>query len=281
MHYWAIVPAAGSSRRMGAAAGAAAVPKQYLTLAGRSVLEWSLEPFLQDAACRGIVVVLAADDMRWPRSTLAGHPRIATARGGAERADSVRSGLAALRGRVRDEDWVLVHDAARPCLSTQELQRLCERLQADEVGGLLAAAIVDTVKRSDESGRVLETLPRSVLWRALTPQMFRCGLLQRALELAVERGLSVSDEAQALEALGLQPRLVPGDSDNIKITVPADLQRAERILAARSAVRDGVAGGCTAGSSQPPQRADRSDPPDRCESSGSDAPVSMPDRKPV
>jgi 2-C-methyl-D-erythritol 4-phosphate cytidylyltransferase len=226
---WVIVPAAGSGRRM----GAGGVPKQYLPLAGRTVLEWSLRAFLGRGDCRAIVVVLAADDERWSGLSVAQDPRVLVARGGEERADSVRAGLEALATRAADEDWVLVHDAARPCLRDEELARLIEVLSDDPVGGLLAVPVVDTLKRGDDADRVRETVPRTSLWRAATPQMFRCGLLRRALAAAAAGRMSVTDESQAIEALGLQPRLVAGDADNIKITVVDDRARAERILQSR------------------------------------------------
>ncbi|MBL8269606.1 2-C-methyl-D-erythritol 4-phosphate cytidylyltransferase [Steroidobacter sp.] len=228
--FWVIVPAAGSARRMGAA-----VPKQYLSLAGRSVIEWSLAPFLAHQRTAGIVVVLAEQDARWTQTGLAGNAKITTASGGAERMDSVLAGLKALQGRATAEDWVLVHDAARPCLTTTDVDKLLSELSDDPVGGLLAAPVVDTLKRADASGRVAQTVTREKLWRALTPQMFRRDVLQRALEAALASGVAVTDEAQAVEALGLQPKLVAGCADNIKITLPEDLLRAERILKSRSA----------------------------------------------
>ncbi|HEY0683631.1 MAG TPA: 2-C-methyl-D-erythritol 4-phosphate cytidylyltransferase [Steroidobacter sp.] len=228
--FWVVVPAAGSARRMGGA-----VPKQYLPLAGRTVIEWSLGPFLAHERAAGIVVALANQDQRWSQTALAGDARIATTIGGAERMDSVLAGLRALQDRVAADDWVLVHDAARPCLSSADLNHLLTELSQDAVGGLLAAPVVDTLKRADGGDRVAETVPRDKLWRALTPQMFRRDILQRALEGALSRGVAVTDEAQAVEALGLQPKLVAGDADNIKITLPEDLLRAERILKSRSA----------------------------------------------
>lgn len=228
--FWVIVPAAGSARRMGAA-----VPKQYLPLAGRTVIEWSLAPFLAHARCAGIVVVLAEQDQRWPQTELARHAKIVTTTGGAERMDSVLAGLRILHDQAAPDDWVLVHDAARPCLSAADLQSLLDELRDDAVGGLLAAPIVDTLKRADDGGRVAQTVAREKLWRALTPQMFRRDILQRALEQALAQGVAVTDDAQAVEALGLQPKLVAGDADNIKITLPEDLLRAERILRSRSA----------------------------------------------
>lgn len=149
--------------------------------------------------------------------------------------DSVLAGLKALEARAGAGDWVLVHDAARPCLSRVDLDRLLNELSDDEVGGLLAAPVVDTLKRADEQQRIDRTVPREKLWRALTPQLFRFELLRRALQSAVDNRVAVTDEAQAVEALGLRPKLVAGDADNIKITLPEDLLRAERILRARSA----------------------------------------------
>ena len=228
--FWVVVPAAGSARRMGGA-----VPKQYLPLAGRCVMEWSLAPFLAHARTAAVVVVLAAEDQRWPQTAVAGDSKVATTIGGAERMDSVLAGLRALQDRVAPDDWVLVHDAARPCLSATDLDRLLAELDDDPVGGLLAAPVVDTLKRADAGGRVSQTVAREQLWRALTPQMFRYVVLQRALESARASGIAVTDEAQAVEALGLQPKLIAGDADNIKITLPEDLPRAGRILNSRSA----------------------------------------------
>jgi 2-C-methyl-D-erythritol 4-phosphate cytidylyltransferase len=225
MKYWVIVPAAGSSRRM-----AAATPKQYLPLRGRTVLEWALEPFLAWPECAGIVVVLAANDTFWPRLAIA-DTRVTAAIGGDERADSVLQGLRALSARAHADDWVLVHDAARPCLTSEDLRRLVGELHGDDVGGLLSAPLVDTLKRADADERVAETVPRAGLWRALTPQMFRYGVLERALNRAREQHVAVTDESSAVELLGLRPRLVGGRADNIKVTVPADLELASRMLA--------------------------------------------------
>src|SRR5918992_3920576 len=191
--HWVVVPAAGSSRRM----GNVFQPKQYLDLLGRTVLEWALAPFLARTDCHGIIVVLARDDQLWRKSQLRAHPKITTAIGGTERSDSVSAGLVALAGRADDRDWVLVHDAARPCLRAEDLDRLLHELQNDEIGGLLAAPVVDTLKRADDADRVAETISRQALWRALTPQMFRLGALRQALGTAKERNLAVTDEAQA------------------------------------------------------------------------------------
>jgi 2-C-methyl-D-erythritol 4-phosphate cytidylyltransferase len=214
----------------------AGLPKQYLQLAGRSVIEWALTPFLERSDCERIVVVLAENDRRWRKQSLAHDPRIVTATGGAERVDSVRAGLRSLALDAAEDDWVLVHDAARPCLRATDLSRLIDELADDGVGGMLGAPVVDTLKRADAADRVQATVSRESLWRALTPQMFRFGVLDRALRAASETAPTPTDEAQAVEALGLQPRLVRGDPDNIKITLPEDIERAERLLKSWSAL---------------------------------------------
>jgi len=235
VRFWVVVPAAGSGQRMGATR-----PKQYLPLAGRTVIEWALEVLRSHPGCQGTTVVLAPDDAYWPTLPLSSQSQLAITHGGAERADSVRAGLAALRTQCDDSDWVLVHDAARPCLAAEDLQRLLDELQEDAVGGLLAAPLVDTLKRADAAQRVEQTLSRERLWRAQTPQMFRYGLLQQALAAATRQAVAVTDESQAVELAGFKPRLVVGHADNLKITVNADLEQAERILNVRRAVKEGA-----------------------------------------
>ncbi len=226
---WAVVPAAGSGRRFGGA-----TPKQYLLLAGRPLLEHSLRALLGCADIDGVVVVLAADDAGWPGwRELAGKP-VLTCTGGDTRAESVLAGLQALPASVDDDQWVLVHDAARPCLDAGDLRALLDEGRADPVGALLAAPVRDTLKRADDAARSLGTEPRERLWRALTPQMFRRGGLTRALRAAIAAGVAVTDEAMAMERLGLAPRLVEGREDNLKVTTPADLALAEFILSRRS-----------------------------------------------
>lgn len=226
MQYWVVLPAAGTGRRFGTE-----LPKQYAPLAGRTVIEWSLQLFLQDTRCQGIVVALAADDHRF--ATLAGlagyRDRLHTTVGGEQRCHSVLQGLAALPAAV--EDWVLVHDAARPCLTRDELDTLLSSLQSHAVGGLLALPLADTLKQADADGQVLATVPRAHLWRAQTPQMFRYGVLQTALQQALARGEQPTDEAQAIEAMGWQPQLLAGRASNIKITQADDLLLAQWLLA--------------------------------------------------
>ena len=225
---WVVVPAAGSGRRMGTTQ-----PKQYLELAGRTVIEWALAPFLRLERCERVVVVLAQDDVHWRELKLNKHPRVLRAPGGEERAHSVAEGLRALEGLAAPEDWVLVHDAARPCLSDEDLTHLIAALADDPVGGLLATRVVDTLKKADEAGYVAATLSRESLWRAMTPQMFRFAILQRAIADSLRQGLCPTDEAQAVELMGLRPKLVSGSPDNIKITALQDLDQARRVLAGR------------------------------------------------
>ncbi len=234
MKYFVVMPAAGSGRRF-----SADVPKQYAALAGSTVIEHALAPFEADPDCAGIVVAIAADDSTWP-SIAARRPRpVGTAAGGAERAHSVHSGLIALGARVRDDDWIMVHDAARPCLAAGDLALLKTELAPHEVGGLLAIPLADTLKRGAGPGSsttVQATLDRAGLWRAATPQVFRFGSLLRALEMALATQRSPTDEAQAVEWIGLHPRLVAGRADNIKVTTADDLGLAAAILKSREAV---------------------------------------------
>lgn len=218
--FWVVIPAAGIGSRMRADR-----PKQYLALAGRTILEHTLHCFLDHPRLRGLVLSLAADDPWWPALPCAGDPRIQRAEGGAERADSVLAGLLQLiELGAQPDDWVLVHDAARPNLSRSDLDLLLQELADDPVGGLLAVPARDTLKRAGADGRVAETVDRSLIWQAYTPQMFRLAALHRALADALVADVAVTDEASALEWAGLAPKLVEGRADNLKITRPEDLE---------------------------------------------------------
>ena len=230
MPTFALIPAAGAGARLSASA-----PKQYLALAGKPML-WHAIRAVCVPPVEAVLVVLAPGDEAYARhdwSAFGGHVQPLYC-GGASRRDSVYNGLVAARDSLQPDDWVLVHDAARPCLPEADLQRLLAACAADEVGGLLAVPVADTVKRgvADPSGtmRVAATEDRSTLWLAQTPQMFRAGLLARALLAA---GPGVTDEAVAIEAIGLRPRLVPGSRENLKVTYPEDLAIAEAILRRR------------------------------------------------
>lgn len=219
--YSAVVPAAGIGRRFGAD-----LPKQYLHIDGRTVLEHSVARLLALPALRRLVLVVAAGDSRWRTLPLLKDERIAIVPGGAQRADSVQAGLEALRGELADDAWVLVHDVARPCLPAEDLRRLLAELAGDPVGGLLAAPVSDTVKQVLD-GRVQTSLDRRRIWRALTPQLFRYGLLRDALAAAAAAGVEITDEASAVEYAGHAPKVVIGSACNIKITEPADLELAD------------------------------------------------------
>jgi len=219
-HFWAVIPAAGVGARMRADR-----PKQYLPLGGRTLLEHTLACFLDHPGLRGLVLALGRDDPYWPTLACADHPRIQRADGGAERADSVLNALVKLEALGAEvDDWVLVHDAARPNLARSDLDRLLGELADDPVGGLLAVPSRDTVKLAGVDGRVARTLDRQLIWLAFTPQMFRLGALRQALEQGLASGAAITDEASAMELAGAAPRLIEGRADNLKVTRPEDLE---------------------------------------------------------
>lgn len=233
---WAVVPAAGIGRRMGAEK-----PKQYLKLLNKTVIEHSLAPFCDHPLIAGIVVAIAEDDPHWEALAVSRHPKISRAKGGAERCHSVLNGLNHLAGQAADDDWVLVHDAARPCVKSADLDLLIAAVKDHAVGGLLAAPLSETVKRAEPGGgrgegsapapaatyEVQTTVNRDGLWRALTPQMFRLATLRESLAAVVAKGEVATDEAQAIESQGRKPRLVPAGAHNIKVARPEDLALAE------------------------------------------------------
>jgi 2-C-methyl-D-erythritol 4-phosphate cytidylyltransferase len=226
--YWLVMPAAGSGRRFGG-------PKQHALLADRTVLETALQLFIDDARCQGGSVVHAAGDPNLAHLRSRLPDRFALVVGGAERAASVYQGMRALESRVQAQDWILVHDAARPCLSAADRDRLLERGASDAVGALLALPVADTVKRarSASPARVETTVAREGLWLAQTPQMFRYASLRAALEGAAAAARVPTDEAQAMEWMGLSGQLVPAADSNFKVTSAADLALAAAILRAR------------------------------------------------
>ena len=235
MIYHALVPAAGTGSRF-AAAVADPVPKQYLQVAGQPLIRHALAALCATPGISNVFVVLAPDDTLWPGPAMAAlGPKLRVLRcGGETRAQSVANGLREMEktlGPIGD-DWVLVHDAARPCLTVAMIERLIEAVGDDDAGGLLAIPVADTLKRADADGRARSTVARDGLWQAQTPQMFRHRLLVQALADAP----GVTDEAGAVEALGLAPRLVAADASNLKVTWPLDLRLAELILANREPV---------------------------------------------
>lgn len=223
MTLWCVVPAAGKGLRVGGD-----LPKQYLPLAGRTVMQCTLDR-LSLLSTEAIIVPVAADDTRAAALAYREPSLLRFVAGGAERADSVLAGLEAIAAQAADDDWVLVHDVARPCVRLADIESLLAALVQHPVGGLLANRVRDTMKRG-RGDEVAETVPRDDLWHALTPQVFRFGLLRRALLTARAQGRTVTDEAQAVELLGEHPLLVEGARDNLKITWPEDLRMAEAFL---------------------------------------------------
>lgn len=236
---YALVPCAGTGERSGAA-----LPKQYVKLRGRAMVAHTLEALSRVRGLDGVLVVLSPEDVLFETEVpgFNGPARWVVRCGGATRAASVSAGLAALRARgAQPGDWVLVHDAARCLVQPVWVEELIDRCRDDEVGGLLALPVSDTLKQSGarsggEGERVQATVDRAGKWAAQTPQMFRLGVLEQALAAAAA---AVTDESSAVEALGLHPRLVPGHWENLKVTYPADFDLAERLLG----LRPGPAGG--------------------------------------
>jgi 2-C-methyl-D-erythritol 4-phosphate cytidylyltransferase len=226
---FALIPAAGAGARMNAE-----LPKQYLALAGKPMLAHAMLALSASPSIEHVYVVVSPDDRHIDAALESvGLPpaRVTVLRvGGLSRQASVLNGLQAMSLKANEADWVLVHDAARPGLTPAMVDRLVIALRDDAVGGLLALPIVDTLKKADEAGRVIATVARQQMWAAQTPQMFRYGLLVHALASAVHSGVEVTDEASAVEALGMQPRLIEGSSRNFKVTLPQDVALAELYL---------------------------------------------------
>jgi len=233
---WAVIPAAGIGKRM-----QSDIPKQYLTLIDRPVIEHTIDRLLAVEQVKGIVVSLQADDPYWPDVQIESDKPVLVAAGGEERCHSVMSALDALSkqpGYKPGTTWALVHDAVRPCVSIDDIRKLIDISAGTDSGGLLAMPVRDTMKRQDDDQRVSQTVDRTGLWHALTPQLFACEQLSRALTSALAEGFLVTDESSAMEQAGYSPRLVQGLEDNIKITRPADLRLAELYLKALSVESD-------------------------------------------
>lgn len=229
MTIWAVLPAAGVGRRMGST-----TPKQYLSIDGAPILLHALRRLSSVDKIQKIVVVIHPQDSYW--AELEGsiseefQDRIVTVRGGDERYQSVLNGLSAMAEFAGEDDWVMVHDAVRPCVRTADIEKLIQELAQHPVGGLLGSPVDNTLKRVDGELAVVETVDRESYWNALTPQMFRYGQLRKAIEAIVASGEQVTDEAAAMECAGHRPIMVAGSKDNIKITVDADLVLAGQIL---------------------------------------------------
>lgn len=222
--YWFIVPAAGVGRRMGATKA-----KQYLSLRNKTLLDQTLSRLLSITNIKGIVLALDAQDSEFDQSLYSRHEKIYRVIGGETRADSVISSLEFLKDKAADHDWILVHDAARPCITTESISLLQTTLMNDPVGGILATPVADTLKQVNDF-TIVQTIDRSLLWQAQTPQMFRYKILHHALSNALANQQQITDEASAIELAGLSAKIVSGSTENIKITLPGDLALAEFIL---------------------------------------------------
>jgi 2-C-methyl-D-erythritol 4-phosphate cytidylyltransferase len=207
------------------------VPKQYLPLAGKTILEHTLKPFCEHSAIHSVVVVVAENDKRWKSLPLANHPKVHATTGGLQRYHSVLNGLKYIQNLTNTDDWVLVHDAARPCVRSDDIDSLIAAADTCTDGAILGLPVRDTMKRADNDRKIHETVNRDNLWHALTPQLFRLSVLRKAIENTIVNSIEVTDEAQAVEMMGLTPLLVEGHPDNIKITHPSDLALAELYLA--------------------------------------------------
>jgi 2-C-methyl-D-erythritol 4-phosphate cytidylyltransferase len=222
---WALVPAAGIGTRMGAG-----IPKQYIKLHGKAVLAWTLEVLLGLEFLEKIVLILHPEDTYFSEKMAADFPAVLQVKGGEERQHSVSNGLEFLKTLAADDDWVLVHDAARPCVKADDIYKLVQELQDDAVGGILASRVKDTLKHADDSQQVLSTVDRNDYWLAATPQLFRFKLLMDALNNVKKSKKIATDEAVAIEAMGQPVKLIEGHRDNIKITSSEDLALAEFLL---------------------------------------------------
>ncbi|WP_078477117.1 2-C-methyl-D-erythritol 4-phosphate cytidylyltransferase [Solemya elarraichensis gill symbiont] len=223
---WVVVPAAGIGSRM-----QSETPKQYLPLCDSTVIEKTLDILLQIPDLQKAVVAIRDDDRWWPQTSISKHPQVITTAGGNERADSVMAALEYLLNMGVDrQSWVLVHDAARPCIRLEDICELIDSSLSHGDGGILALPVRDTMKLSNDDSRIEKSVDRDHLWHALTPQMFRLGELHQAIQTAQEAGFPITDEASAMEFSGFHPRLVEGKGDNIKITRPADLALADYFL---------------------------------------------------
>ena len=223
--FWAVIPAAGIGERMQSDR-----PKQYLQLEDKLVIEHTLQRLASHPEIKGIVIAIAQEDEWWPTVSVVVSCPLYVVHGGEQRSHSVLNALDKLSTLVADDTWVLVHDAARPCLRQEDIDRLLSALSNHDVGGLLGLPVNDTVKRTSNDDVIIETIERRNLWRASTPQMFRLVILKSALQALREQNITVTDEASAIEFVGLEPVMVEGHADNIKITVSTDLALAQLFM---------------------------------------------------
>ena len=228
VRYWSVVPCAGIGLRMDAQ-----MPKQYLKIANKTLIEHTLNTLLKFSSFKKIVVVVSEEDTCWKTLEILRHPNVIVTIGGEERFHSVLNGLEVLLRNtdIADNDWVVVHDAVRPCLRLSDFHKLVARVIDYDVGGLLGVPVTDTLKRTINQDAVVETLKRNTLWHALTPQMFRFCILMDSMKQALEDRVVITDESSAVEYAGYQPVIVEGHNDNIKVTGVGDLQLASFYIA--------------------------------------------------
>jgi len=217
--YWVVIPAAGVGSRMGVDK-----PKQYISINDKTIIEHTIDCFIDREEIEKIVVAISKEDEFWPTLSISNHDKIIVAPGGEERYQSVLNSLQILSGKAEANDWVLVHDAARPCLNQSAIDRLIIELRTHDVGGILALPCRDTMKRANETGEIDKTVERESLWHAQTPQMFKYEKLLSAIEDALTKKVVVTDESMAMERLGYKPLLVQGHQENIKVTHKDDLE---------------------------------------------------------
>ena len=233
LQYYCVIAAAGSGQRMGSHC-----PKQYLSIEGKTILEWSLQPFLKIPEIEQVVVVIAQDDHRFFSLPIAHHPKLLVVHGGHERYHSVLAGLAEIAKQASDNDWVMVHDAARPNIAVEDIYHLIKTVGQHPVGGILGTPISDSLKQVNQQLTLLADAPREHIWRAFTPQIFRLGLLENCLEEAVQSGDPITDESSAVLRKGHEVMMIEGRSDNIKVTTPADYWIMNKLITAALSEQD-------------------------------------------
>ena len=223
--YWVIIPAAGTGQRMGGD-----TPKQYVSVCGKTVIEHTINNFIDRKEIESICVSISKSDKYWSTLPISKNKKIITTVGGSERYQSVYNGLSAIKDEADNDDWVLVHDAVRPCLTKSVIDRLITEISSDVVGGILALPCTETMKRINDRNQIEETVNRESIWRAQTPQMFKYGKLFSAIKKVIDENIFITDEAMAMEFSNYKPVVILGDENNIKITHKIDLKQLELFL---------------------------------------------------
>ena len=223
--YWVVIPAAGIGRRMGGD-----IPKQYVSVNGKTIVEHTIDNFIGRKEIENICIAISESDKYWPALPISKNKKMITTIGGSERYESVYNGLCALKDKANNDDWVLVHDAVRPCLKKSIIDRLITDINSNDVGGILALPCFETMKKVNNNRHIEETINREIIWRAQTPQVFKYKKLLLAIENAINENIHITDEAMAMEILNYKPIVIMGDEKNIKITHQTDLKHLELFL---------------------------------------------------